>query len=285
MAIPYFSPPHLGPFHAFGALVATAVLVGTHVLQRRAEHERLNPELAARLVFWVLIGGFLGAHLVHCFVYYPKETFENPITILKVWEGISSFGGFVGAVGAIYAFSRRAEWQRLPLPTRWRYIDTVAYAFVMGWIFGRAGCTVAVDHPGSPTTFVLGFERADGTVIHNLGLYEALYFIPLAGLFWMLGRTPRGFGPGFFTGLIALLYGPVRFGLDFLRTADVLYGGLTPGQWGSIAVSLAGVYVIWRAGQLERQEASLPASEETDTALAPARPARSGASGAKGKRR
>lgn len=45
---------HLGPItlHAFGALVALAVLVGTWVLRRRAQAEHLDPELAGRMVMW-----------------------------------------------------------------------------------------------------------------------------------------------------------------------------------------------------------------------------------------
>jgi phosphatidylglycerol:prolipoprotein diacylglycerol transferase len=281
VTIPYFDQPSLGPFHAFGALVAAAVLVGTSVLQKRATHERLDAELASRLVFWVLVGGFITAHLVHCFVYFPEETLENPISILKIWDGISSFGGFLGAVGAIIAFSRRAEWQALSSPARWRYVDVVAYAFVFGWIFGRAGCTVAYDHPGDPTTFFLGWEYKDHVVRHNLGFYEMLYFIPLAGLYGLLGRTPRRFGPGFFTGLIAVLYAPVRFSFDYLRIVDVRYAGLTPGQWGSIAVALAGLYVIWRAKQLEAVEAELEA--QAAAAPAPKAAARGGAK--KGKRK
>ena len=114
----------------------------------------------------------------------------------------------------------------------------------MGWIVGRAGCTVAFDHPGLETDFFLGWRYRDGRVIHNLGFYEMLYLIALACLFKLLGRRPRQWGPGFFAGLLAMLYAPARFGFDFLRTADIDYLGLTPGQWASIAAMLAGMWVI-----------------------------------------
>lgn len=266
MTFPYFEQPHLGPFHAFGALVAMAVLVGTTVLQKRAIHEKLDPELASRLVFWVLVGGFIGAHLVHVFVYYPSETFKNPITILKIWEGISSFGGFCGAITAIFLFTRRPEFQALDTPTRWRHIDVVAYAFVMGWIFGRAGCTVAFDHPGTPTTFFLGFTDRAGVVRHNLGFYEMLYFaLVLAPLFYLVGRKVRGHGPGFYAGLVAVAYPPVRFALEFYRTVDVRYGGLTPAQWGSFAAVAAGLATIAYSRKLSALEAELAAAPAAST--------------------
>ena len=46
--------------------------------------------------------GYIGAHLVDRFVYFPGETLANPISILKFWEGLSSFGGFVGSITAAW---------------------------------------------------------------------------------------------------------------------------------------------------------------------------------------
>jgi phosphatidylglycerol:prolipoprotein diacylglycerol transferase len=238
LAIPYFEQPSLGPFHLFGALVAAAVLVGTWILRKKSIQDHIDPEVSGQMVFWALVAGFIGAHLVDRFVYFPKETFEDPITILKVWQGISSFGGILGGVVGIILFIRKTKMGTI----RWRYIDGIAYAFTFGWIFGRLGCFVAFDHPGTPTDFFLGQENASGVKIHNLGLYEALYFVPLAGLFHLLGRKLRF--PGFFVGLLCVAYTPVRFFYDSLRIVDVRYLGLTPGQWSSIAMFGLGVWIL-----------------------------------------
>ena len=109
---------------------------------------------------------------------------------------------------------------------------------------GRLGCFVAYDHPGRPTGFVLGQMYKDGVVRHNLGLEEALYTVAIAVLFHSLGRKPRF--PGFFLGLFLLLYAPFRFGVDFLRIIDVRYYGLTPGQYGCIALALTGAAILAR---------------------------------------
>ena len=82
----------------------------------------------------------------------------------------------------------------------------------------------------------------DGVVRHNLGLEEALYTVLIAGAFVFLGRRHRF--TGFFVGTLAVLYAPFRFGLDFMRHIDVRYFGMTPGQYGSIAVLLAGIVVL-----------------------------------------
>lgn len=243
--IPYFEQPRLslGPLtiHAFGVMVALAMIIGMAMTRRRAVREGLDPAQADRLVTWVLLGGFIGAHLVDRFVYFPRETLANPISILKFWDGLSSFGGFIGAVvGAVLFFRQTGV-----AGERWRYLDCVAWGFPFGWISGRLGCFLAFDHPGAETTFFLAQEYKDGAVRHNLGLEEALYTMVVAALFAVLGR--RSWPPGFFVGLLALVYAPIRFAFDFLRIIDVRYFGLTPGQWGSIALAIVGLLLIRRA--------------------------------------
>jgi phosphatidylglycerol:prolipoprotein diacylglycerol transferase len=242
--IPYFKQPSLslGPItiHAFGVLVATAVWVGFKIFNKRAIAAGLDPRLGERLFMWALIGGFIGAHLVDRLVYFPDRTLKDPLSILRFWEGLSSFGGFLGAITGATIFIRR---MKLGAST-WQFVDAVAYCAPFGWIFGRLGCFVAFDHPGAETTFFLGqYNPAYSTQpIHNLGLEEALFTMVLAATFYVLGKKPRY--PGFFFGLMFVLYAPVRFILDFSRRVDVRYAGLTPGQWGSIAAFGLGLSIL-----------------------------------------
>jgi phosphatidylglycerol:prolipoprotein diacylglycerol transferase len=240
--LPYFRQPTipLGPItiHAFGLLVAAAVLVGTWVVKRRLERDGLPLRPGQQLLSYILIGGFAGAHLVDRLVYFPAETMADPISLLKFWNGLSSFGGFLGAVVGAIIFLQRQPPDAGGLP----YLDAVAYGFPFGWIFGRTGCFVAYDHPGSETTFFLSQYYSDGKLRHNLGLDEALYTIVIAALFAVLGRRKRV--PGFYLGLLPVVYAPFRFAVDFLRKNDVRYGGLTPGQWGCFALVALGVLIL-----------------------------------------
>jgi phosphatidylglycerol:prolipoprotein diacylglycerol transferase len=243
--LPYIPQPQfsIGPItiHAFGVLVAVAMIVGMRFVRRHATREGLDPYVADRLVTWMLLAGFAGAHLVDRLIYFPRETWAEPIRLLKFWEGLSSFGGFLGAVVGGLLFFRRE-----PTLPRWPYLDAVAYGFPFGWIFGRLGCTLAFDHPGSETTFFLGQRDEHGHIRHNLGFEEALYTILIAVLFHLIARKGRR-PAGFWVGLLAIVYAPVRFLFDFLRTRDVRYLGLTPGQWGALLVIGAGILLVRRA--------------------------------------
>jgi phosphatidylglycerol:prolipoprotein diacylglycerol transferase len=232
-------------------LLAVAVWVGHRVFRRRLSRAGLDGVTGDRLLFWILVSGFLGAHLVDRLVYFPRDTLADPITLLMVWQGISSFGGFLGAITAavILANSRALRGRA------WEYLDAVAYAFPFGWIFGRLGCFVAFDHPGAPTHFFLGEATKQGVVIHNLGLEEAIYTVFVALVFALLGRRPRF--PGFFVGLLPVLYSPFRFALDYLRARDVRYAGLTPAQYGAVALLAVGALIL---GLCRARAAARPAA-------------------------
>jgi phosphatidylglycerol:prolipoprotein diacylglycerol transferase len=261
--IPYLSPPviELGPLriHAFGILVAAAVFVGMAIGARRFRRLGLDGELGERFAWWVILGGFLGAHLFAVIFYFPEKLVADPLVLVRVWEDISSFGGILGgAVGMWLFFRFRAP--ALAPATKWAYVDVAAFVFPISLMIGRLGCALAHDHPGYVTDFPLAISlrspeaqafiqrvyASAGALaelpsrsalahlgFHDLGWYEFLYLaavvVPVVVL---VGRSARS--PGRILGVCVLLYMPVRFLLDFLRIGDVRYAGLTPAQWAAL---------------------------------------------------
>jgi phosphatidylglycerol:prolipoprotein diacylglycerol transferase len=242
--IPYFEQPklHLGPItiHAFGALVAIGILLAFRLIRRRAPGMGLDPVLSERLAMRIVVMGFISAHIVDRIAYYPRDVLANPLSLLYIWQSISSFGGFLGATLVAIWFLRKQRGGT----EGWQYLDLIAWSFPPAWMLGRIGCAVAYDHPGFETSFFLGQRYSDNLVRHNLGLYEAISIIPLIVFFqWVARNKPHA--PGFFVGLLAFCYAPIRFALDFLRWDDIRYLGFTPGQYGAVLLAGAG-YVILR---------------------------------------
>lgn len=271
--IPYVEQPSvtIGPLtmHAFGAIVAAAVLAGLVLGGRRFARLGLDRALGERLAWWAVIGGFVGAHLFSVLFYFPYEVAKNPLVLLKLWEDISSFGSVLGGVLGIWLFFRlRAP--AVDPASRWAYLDVAAFVFPVSLMIGRIACSLAHDHPGTLTTgplavslesaearaYIAGVYEAVGRAaelppapmlarlgFHDLGWYEFLYLgavvVPL--LLW-LDRRRRV--PGTFLLAFLLAYLPVRFLLDFLRVADARYAGLTPAQWTALAgLLIAAPYV------------------------------------------
>lgn len=248
--IPYIEQPRLdlGPIsiYSFGALVAAALLLGLEIFRRRTARAGLDPAIGSRLIRWTLVGGLAGAHLVDRLFYGFGETLANPLLLLMPWHGISSYGGLLGGTVGAWLFVRRHPQG----PDTWRYLDAIAYALPFGFILGRLGCFLAFDHVGAPTTFFLGQEYLDGVVRHNLGLEEALAWIAIAAVVAVVGRTVRR--PGVLVGLVAVLYAPTRFLLDFLRISDERHAGLLVSQYASLALFAAGVWVLVRIARSTR---------------------------------
>lgn len=238
--------PHTIPVHPFGVLVALGVVVGATIAERRGEALGLRPSAVAQAAAYVLLPAFVLAHVLDAILYHPDVVLERPWYVLELWNGLSSFGGFVGAVlGGLY-------WSRMRgVPLRIA-ADPIAYAFPFGWLFGRLGCFGVHDHPGRVTMFFLGVEDyrvgfPPYQVRHDLGFYEVLWCLAVIPLFVWLGRKERP--TGFFLALLPILYAPVRFGLDFLRATDVemadeRYFGLTPGHYGAVVLFLGGLALM-----------------------------------------
>lgn len=253
--LPYFDVPtiNLGlEIQPFGMLVATGVLVGAEVCRRYALKYGVDDDDLRKLTGWVVVSGFIGAHVFDVLAYQREEFAADPLLLIKVWKGISSYGGFIGgAIGLSgYIWYRRLRTGLM--------FDIIGCGLIIGFTIGRIGCSLVHDHIGATTDFALGFDYpwkalydrhllaefpglAQGMFVraHNLGLYELLYLIPVNILVLGLAffRT-RPLPAGFLAVLTAGLYAPVRFFLEYLRlsSSDPRYLGLTFAQWASIAV-------------------------------------------------
>lgn len=254
-ALPYSVPPSLdvGPFefHVFGFLVGCAIVFGTVMAAWRSHQLGLDERVTNEVALWAVIPGMIFAHVYSAVFYFPEKVLEDPLYLIYFWDGISSFGGFIGgAAGVMYYFRSK----RIPF---WPYADAVIFGFAFAWIFGRLGCTVAFDHPGLVTDFALGMTypwslngEAANLVRHNLGFYEWLWQLPLFAVLWSQRNTPKF--SGWYLAVVLIMYTPVRFGLDFLRASDAVYFGMTAGQYAAIALfGLAVVMYVARKRNAE----------------------------------
>lgn len=241
---------HLGPLTVpiFGVLVSTGVVLG-HALTIRLARERGIAEAEMRAAAaWALVAGFAFSHVFDVVFYYPDRISRDGIlTLLKVWDGISSYGGFFGAVAglALYFRSIGKSW--------WTHADMLVQGLTLGWVFGRLGCTLTSDHLGSLSNSALAFAYPAGAR-HNLGFLELAYTILVlvpAILIVRVHEHAKGYKPGIYLAVVIVLYASVRFFLDFLRAtdiehADLRYFGLTAGQYSSVAVLLFALMLVRR---------------------------------------
>ncbi len=227
----------------WGPLVVAGIALGAVVARYRANQLGIRRHELREAILVVLAFGFVGAHVF-------AELSTRPSAILKPWTlvdprvglEIGSVGGFIGGLLglAVWAAATKRSWLA--------NADVLAFGLAPAWILARLGCFTAHDHPGILTSSIAAVRYPDGPR-HDLGLYEAAAALVITLVFvCLVRRTPRA---GTFLVLFCVLYGPIRFGLDFLRietisTAffcprpDRRYGGLTAAQYVALGMTGAG---------------------------------------------
>jgi len=282
--LPYF---HLGaldigvPIQWFGMIVAVGVLLGAIPLRRYAEWHGVSDDHIRSLLTWIMVSGFLGAHEFDVIAYQWDRIGESTLAVpaswwpsvlptglwpsnwpllFRMWDGISSYGGFIG--GSL-GFAIFVWWKRLP--TR-LFADITVIGLLPAFSIGRIGCTVVSDHIGAAVSpdhwyafLAMDYPRKlnlahlattyPGTSemirAWNLGLIEFLYLVPVnLVLLWLAFRPSKRLPAGFICVATGVLYAPVRFFLDFLRPEDTdpRYFALTFAQWSSIVAFGAALY-------------------------------------------
>ena len=275
----FIDPTRLGPVQPWGFFLALGFLVGDACWMRRAKLLGYDTKSFRAYVIWLMVMGFFLSHVLDEIFYHPDEIARRPWSLFFVWEGLSSLGGFIGAlVGGLGWKYLDVHW-RGPLPflsPRPRplpllpFADVSAATFPVGWVFGRLGCALVHDHPGAlaragaflsvawPLSAEDGLHHTFGpihavygsTARYDLGLLEFLFSVVLASALVMTWE--RRLPIGTYLCATALAYSPVRFFMDFLRArddvpgGDLRQGGLTFAQWICIAFFLVGLGMAWR---------------------------------------
>lgn len=247
--IPYLHLPALElPFgqkiDVFGLLSAIGVLVGALLAERQAR--RYWPgdvEPLRGVVPWLVGLGLVGGHFMHVFAYHPELLRrDDPWLLFRVWDGLSSTGGVLGALVGLFVYFRRLGRPVGP------YLDALALGTAPGWAIARVGCFLVHDHPGVKTDFFLAVAFPGGAR-HDLGLYDVFVLAAISAVLWGLAR--RRPAEGRLMGWLAVLYAPCRFALDFLRASDLSfvdkrYAGLTPAQYVVVGLFAVGVWLLVR---------------------------------------
>ncbi len=253
----------------FGFLVASGVIIASQLTIRRARRIGLDERVMSSFIAWVVGVGFVGGHVFDELFYYPERVLQDPWSLLRLWDGLSSFGGFLGALIGLSIWRARYRVRVMP------YADNVMSMLPIGWAFGRLGCSTVHDHPGLLSDSWLAVRYPTGGRF-DLGLLELLITIPLALAFWSLAKRPRPWG--FFAGLACTIYAPLRFALDFLRerepggvqgAIDPRYFQLTPAQWGCFGLLGLGLYVLSRVARAVAQGGGFERAEIPDALREP----------------
>jgi phosphatidylglycerol:prolipoprotein diacylglycerol transferase len=259
----------LGPvaIRWYGLMYLTGFAAAWYLLRRRASQPGAVVPVGKvdDLLFYCAVGVIVGGRLGYMLFYNFGQVIDNPLSLLKIWQGGMSFhGGFLGVAVATWLFARRhlnCTW--------WQLNDFVAPMACLGLGAGRIGNFINGELWGRPGDVPWAFQ-VDCTVshfadlcfrqlqlppgtlltppLHPSPLYEAaLEGFLLFALLWIFSSRPRPTGS--VTGVFLLGYGVSRFAVEMVRLPDshidyLAFGWVTMGHVLSFPMIVGGILLL-----------------------------------------
>lgn len=237
---------HVGALYIrfYGIILMLGVVAAAYLAENLAKRRKMHSDFIWDSLFWVVIGGVVGARIWHILTPPPSMVaygittqfyLTHPLDALAVWRGgLGIPGAIIGGGIAFYIMCRRrgerfASWA-----------DVVAPAAALGQGIGRWGNFVNQELYGAPTNLPWAItiapenrlpEFAQYSTYHPIFLYESLW--SLASVFfliWISRVYDKKLKPGDIFLVYLITYPTIRILLDFLRLDASQVAGFNANQ-------------------------------------------------------
>lgn len=220
----------------YGLVYVIGFLLAIWFLLKKRELLSLSKDEVYDLAFWIMVGVLIGSRVFHVIFWDFSYYWTNPIKVLYFWQGGMAFhGGLVGAfvAGLIYNSKKKIS--------IWKVADILAIPALIALALGRIANFINGELVGRVTDVSWCVDFGDKLCRHPYQIYDALGRFVVVGLllFWNKGKEGSLFL------LMVLLVGIERFIVDFFRE-DVLYYGLSVGQWMSILMVIFALVLLYK---------------------------------------
>ncbi len=165
---------------------------------------------------WAVLGVIFGGRIGYVIFYNLNFYLENPIEILKIWQGGMSFhGGLIGLILSIFFFSKSKKVNFLDL------LNLVSSCAPIGLFLGRLANFVNRELIGRPTNSDWGVMFFENDVLrHPSQIYEAIFegLIIFLVIFYIIKKKYYRYIN--ISSLFLIMYGIFRFTIEFYREPD-----------------------------------------------------------------
>lgn len=205
-----------------------------------------TPEMVSDAIFYGALGVILGGRVGYILFYQFPAFVDNPLILVRIWEGGMSFhGGLLGVITAMFFFARRYNKHLVDVT------DFLAPFVPIGLGAGRLGNFIGGELWGKPTdvSWAMIFPNDPLQLArHPSQLYQfALEGVALFCILWFFSQKTK---PRYcVSGMFLLFYGIFRILVEFVREPDIqigylAFGWLTEGQLLSLPMVIIGAGLI-----------------------------------------
>ncbi len=210
----------------YGVFVVAGLLAGMSVTLKLAGYYRLSRETLFDLMFWLIIGGLVGARLYHVFLEWPYYL-AHPLDIFKFWRGgLAIHGALFAGLIIIFFFARQHK------ISFWLLVGIMTPGLALAQALGRWGNYFNQELMGRPTDWAWGIpvsimnrplEYISAEFFHPTFLYESLgnllIFLVLISIHFYIIKKNKFDQTHYLLSAISylILYSGLRLGLEFIR--------------------------------------------------------------------
>lgn len=204
----------------------------------------IDPKLIDDLITYIIIGIIVGGRLGYVLFYDLSTNLNNPINILRTWEGGMSYhGGLLGVIGASFIYCKIYKLEFF------KVMDLLACATPIGLFLGRIANFINGELFGRVT------DKPWGVIFpgeidprHPSQLYESFFEGIILFLILFFIYKKFSYLKGLSSGMFLLLYALFRGGIEYYRQPDEHIGfiisDITMGQLLSAPMVIAGAIIV-----------------------------------------
>lgn len=258
----------------YSLLFVVAFVLGFLLMKKMYQREGLGEPQLNPLVIYVIAGTIIGARLGQVLFYefgYYKNHLAEMVLPFRIsngkfewtgYRGLASHGGAIGILTAVWLYARKYK-----VPMLW-VLDRLVIAVALGGFFIRLGNFFNSEILGQLSTlpWAVVFTKVDLVPRHPAQLYEALAYLAIFGVLWLLYRNEKAQKRGLLFGWFLVLVFTARFLIEFVKADQEAFESrllLNMGQLLSLPFVLAGLYFLLRKGSAARPVAE--ASNKVNT--------------------
>lgn len=241
----------------YSIFILLAVICASTVIIREAKRKELSKDFTINLIFWCLIFGFIGARLYYVAFNYDIYR-DNPIDILKVWEGgLAIHGGLIlGFIMFLIYTTKYKVSKKLML-------DISCVGLLLGQAIGRWGNFFNGEAHGPKTTLevlqsqhlpqkVIEGMKINGTYYYPTFFYEFIWDLVGFIILFIFMKFGKRLKKGQLTSGYLIWYSVGRFAVETLRTDSLMLGDFKMAQVVSILLFVIGIIYLIKSSKGSR---------------------------------